>query len=161
MDPAWIYAVIRQESAFRADARSPVGALGLMQMMPATGQQIAQDLQDAVDTPNLRQPETNIRYGAHYLRRMLERLQDNPTLATAAYNAGPNKVMQWLPADHPVPADIWAETIPYRETRAYVQRVMEYAAVYRHLLGLEGDPKTTLGTRMKPVLPPEPDRQAG
>lgn len=161
MDPAWIYAVIRQESAFRADARSPVGALGLMQMMPATGQQIAQDLQDAVDTPNLRQPETNIRYGAHYLRRMLERLQDNPTLATAAYNAGPNKVMQWLPADHPVPADVWAETIPYRETRAYVQRVMEYAAVYRHLLGLEGDPKTTLGARMKPVLPPEPDRQAG
>ena len=161
MDPAWIYAVIRQESAFRADARSPVGALGLMQMMPATGQQIAQDLQDAVDTPNLRQPETNIRYGAHYLRRMLERLQDNPTLATAAYNAGPNKVMQWLPADHPVPADVWAETIPYRETRAYVQRVMEYAAVYRHLLGLEGNPKTTLGARMKPVLPPEPDRQAG
>ncbi len=161
MDPAWIYAVIRQESAFRADARSPVGALGLMQMMPETGQQIARDLQDAVDTPNLRQPETNIRYGAHYLRQMLERLQDNPTLATAAYNAGPNKVMQWLPADHPVPADVWAETIPYRETRAYVQRVMEYAAVYRHLLGLEGDPKTTLGARMKPVLPPEPDRQAG
>ena len=59
--------------------------------------------------------ETNIRYGAHYLRQMLERLQDNPALATAAYNAGPNKVMQWLPADHPVPADVWAETIPYRK----------------------------------------------
>ncbi|QQS55387.1 MAG: transglycosylase SLT domain-containing protein [Candidatus Competibacteraceae bacterium] len=161
MDPAWVYAVIRQESAFRADARSPVGALGLMQMMPATGRQIARDLQDAVDTPNLRQPETNIRYGAHYLHRMLERLQNNPILATAAYNAGPNKVMQWLPADHPVPSDVWAETIPYRETRAYVQRVMEYAAVYRYLLGLGGDPKTILGAGMKPVLPPEPDRQAG
>lgn len=161
MDPAWVYAVIRQESAFRADARSPVGALGLMQMLPATGQQIARDLRDAVDTPNLRQPETNIRYGAHYLRQMLERLQNNSILATAAYNAGPNKVMQWLPVDHPLPADVWAETIPYRETRTYVQRVMEYAVVYRHLLGLEGNPKTTLSAGMKPVLPPEPDGQTG
>ncbi|MCP5159568.1 MAG: lytic transglycosylase domain-containing protein [Gammaproteobacteria bacterium] len=162
LDPAWIYAIIRQESAFQADARSPVGALGLMQMMPATGRQIARDLQDTVDIPDLRQPETNIRYGTHYLRRMLERLQDNPVLATAAYNAGPNKVAQWLPTGgHPIPADIWAETIPYRETRAYVQRVMEYAAVYRHLLGLEEDPTTTLGERMKPVLPLASTGQAG
>jgi soluble lytic murein transglycosylase len=154
LDPAWVYAVIRQESAFRADARSPVGALGLMQIMPATGRQIARNLQDVVDTPNLLQPEINIRYGAHYLRRMLARLQDNPVLATAAYNAGPNKVAQWLPSDNPAPADVWAETIPYRETRAYVQRVMEYAVVYRHLLGLEEDSTPILGARMKPVLPP-------
>ena len=102
--------------------------------------------------PPLLQPETNIRYGVHYLRRMLERLQDNPVLATAAYNAGPNKVAQWLPARAAVPADVWAETIPYRETRAYVQRVMEYAAIYQRRLGLS-EPEPTLSARMKPVLP--------
>jgi soluble lytic murein transglycosylase len=161
VDPTWIYAVIRQESAFRADARSPVGALGLMQLMPATAQQIARDLQDVIATPNLRQPEINIRYGAHYLRRMLERLQGNPVLATAAYNAGPNKVVEWLPVNDPIPADVWAETIPYRETRAYVQRVMEYAIVYQHLLGLKEDSTITLEARMKPVLPLENTGQAG
>ncbi|MCB1919457.1 MAG: transglycosylase SLT domain-containing protein [Candidatus Competibacteraceae bacterium] len=154
LDPAWVYAVIRQESAFRADARSPVGALGLMQLMPATGRQVAQDLQDPANKIDLRQPETNIRYGVRYLRRMLERLQGNPALATAAYNAGPNKVIEWLPVHDSVPADVWAETIPYRETRAYVQRVMEYAIVYRRLLGLQED-STTLSARMKPVLPLE------
>ena len=154
LDPAWVYAVIRQESGFRPAARSPVGALGLMQIMPATGRQIAQELQDvaAAADPPLLQPEINIRYGVHYLRRMLERLQDNPVLATAAYNAGPNKVARWLPARTAVPADVWAETIPYRETRAYVQRVMEYAAIYQHRLG-SPEPAPTLGARMKPVLP--------
>jgi soluble lytic murein transglycosylase len=160
LDPAWVYAVIRQESSFRPDARSPVGALGLMQLMPATGRQIARELRDAADPPDLLQPETNIRYGVHYLQQISQRLQDNPVLATAAYNAGPNKVAQWLPAGAPVPADVWAETIPYRETRAYVQRVMEYAAVYRHLLGLEGS-ETTLGARMKPVRPPEATGSTG
>ena len=161
LDPAWVYAVIRQESAFRSDARSPVGALGLMQIMPTTGEQIARELPDVATAPDLLQADVNIRYGVHYLRRMLERLQGNPILATAAYNAGPNKVAQWLPTGEPVPADIWAETIPYRETRGYVQRVMEYAAVYRHLLGLDGDSATTLGAGMKPVLPLAPDGQAG
>ncbi|HOW77234.1 MAG TPA: transglycosylase SLT domain-containing protein [Candidatus Competibacteraceae bacterium] len=156
VDPAWVYAVIRQESSFRSDARSPVGALGLMQIMPATGRQIARELRDA-DPPDLLQPETNIRYGAHYLQQILQRLQNNPVLATAAYNAGPNKVMQWLPSGDPTPADVWAETIPYRETRAYVQRVMEYAAVYRFLLGLQ-DSETTLSARMKPVLPESANR---
>ena len=152
LDPAWIYAVIRQESGFRPAARSPVGALGLMQIMPATGRQIAQELQDAVADPPLLQPETNIRYGVYYLRRMLEQLQDNPVLATAAYNAGPNKVARWLPARAAVSADVWAETIPYRETRTYVQRVMEYAAIYQRRLGAP-EPELTLGARMKPVLP--------
>ena len=73
-------------------------------------------------------------------------------LATAAYNAGPSKVARWLPARAAVPADVWAETIPYRETRAYVQRVMEYAAIYQHRLG-SPEPTLTLGARMKPVLP--------
>lgn len=153
IEPAWVYAVIRQESAFRPEARSPVGALGLMQLMPATGRQIAQELQEpASDEPSLLRPDINIRYGAHYLRRLLNQLQDNPVLATAAYNAGPNKITQWLPAAAAVPADLWAETIPYRETRAYVQRVMEYAAIYQRRLGAV-QPEPTLGSQMKPVLP--------
>ncbi|CDH44426.1 transglycosylase SLT domain-containing protein [Candidatus Contendibacter odensensis] len=161
VDPAWVYAVIRQESSFRPDARSPVGALGLMQIMPATGRQIAQELRDvSADNPPLLRPDINIRYGVHYLRQILERLQDNPMLATAAYNAGPNKVAQWLPARDTVPADVWAETIPYRETRSYVQRVMEYAAIYQRRLGAQS-PETTLGARMKPVLPPEATRPNG
>lgn len=153
LDPAWIYAVIRQESGFRPTARSPVGALGLMQIMPATGREIARDLRDAAaDDPPLLQPDVNIRYGVHYLRRILERLQNNPVLATAAYNAGPNKVARWLPARAAVPADLWAETIPYRETRAYVQRVMEYTAIYQRRLG-SPEPELTLSARMKPVQP--------
>ena len=158
-DPAWVYAVIRQESSFRPEARSPVGALGLMQIMPATGRQIAKDLQEASATPDLLQPDVNIRYGAYYLQQIMQRLQNNPVLATAAYNAGPAKVAQWLPNNEPLAADVWAETIPYRETRAYVQRVMEYTAVYRFLLGLQGA-ETTLGARMKPVLPEATGRAA-
>lgn len=148
---AWIYAVMRQESSFRPDARSPVGALGLMQIMPATGQQIARDLQDTAPL-NLLRPEINIRYGAYYLQQIMQRLQNHPVLATAAYNAGPNKVLQWLPTNAPIAADIWAETIPYRETRAYVQRVMEYAAVYRFLLGAQ-DTQASFSAQMKPILP--------
>lgn len=153
LDPAWVYAIIRQESGFRPSARSPVGAVGLMQIMPATGRQIAGELRDgAADDPPLLQPDTNIRYGVHYLRRMLDRLQDNPVLATAAYNAGPNKVARWLPTSAAVPADVWAETIPYRETRAYVQRVMEYAAIYQRRLDAP-EPQPTLSARMKAVQP--------
>ncbi len=161
LDPAWVYAVIRQESSFRPDARSPAGALGLMQLMPATGLEIARQLQDGnSDASVLLQANTNIRYGVRYLHQILDRLQDNPMLATAAYNAGPNKVMQWLPARDPVPADIWAETIPYQETRSYVQRVMEYAAIYNQRLGTP-EPDHKLDSRMKPVQPAEAARPAG
>ena len=159
LDPAWAYAIIRQESSFRAEARSPAGAVGLMQIMPATGRDIAQDLRDATATPDLTRADLNIRYGAHYLQRLLGRLQNNPLLATAAYNAGPNKIAQWLPARDSMAADIWAETIPYQETRSYVQRVMEYTAIYTQRLGAQA-PANRLGSRMKPVLPMEP-RSAG
>ncbi|HRD66266.1 MAG TPA: transglycosylase SLT domain-containing protein [Candidatus Competibacter sp.] len=155
LDPAWVYAVIRQESGFRSDARSPAGALGLMQLMPATGLQIARELRDeATDASVLLRTDTNIRYGVQYLQRMLERLQNNPVLATAAYNAGPNKIAQWLPARTPVSADVWAETIPYQETRSYVQRVLEYATIYAQRLSLP-EP-VSLGARMRPIQPAEP-----
>lgn len=153
LDAAWVYAIIRQESAFRPDARSPVGALGLMQLMPDTARDIARQSADASDgNPEaLLAPETNIRLGARYLRHVAGRLQDNPLLATAAYNAGPSKVTQWLPERDPIAADLWAETIPYQETRGYVQRVLEYAVIYGRRLG--ASPELPLASRMKPVLP--------
>lgn len=157
INPAWVYAVIRQESSYRATARSPVGALGLMQLMPATGQEMARLLGDnnGGTPPLLLQPEINIRLGVRYLQKILADLQNNPLLATAAYNAGPNRVARWLPTTAPLPADLWAETIPYQETRSYVQRVLEYAAIYTHRLGLPQSP-LLLGAWMKPVQPPKP-----
>ena len=110
------------------------------------------------DAAILLQPEFNLRYGSQYLRQILGQLQDNPLLATVAYNAGPNKVRQWLPTRAAMPADLWAETIPYRETRLYVQRVMEYAAIYNNRLQA---PIMTLTARMKPVLPDRAAEAAG
>ncbi len=131
VDPAWIYAIMRQESIFQPDARSRAGALGLMQLMPATGRQVARELNTPLGRGGaLYLPETNIRFGAYYLRSMLNDLQSNPLLATAAYNAGPNRVRSWLPDQGSIDADLWAETIPFAETRRYVQRVLEYAMVY-------------------------------
>lgn len=152
IDPAWIYAVMRQESIFQSDVKSPAGALGLMQLMPATGQRIARDLQLSLpDNYALLQADTNILLGAHYLRYALDKLQGNPLLATAAYNAGLEAVTQWLPNQGDQEADLWAETIPYEETRTYVKRVMEYATIYQQRLGQSTD--GSMKTRMKPVQP--------
>jgi soluble lytic murein transglycosylase len=142
---------MRQESLFQPDARSAAGALGLMQIMPGTGRKIAADL-------NLHLPgsyalfnvDTNIQYGTYYLRYTLNQLQGNPVLATAAYNAGPNRIQDWLPQQTMLDADIWAELIPFDETRNYVRRVMEYAAVYEWRLGR---PQSSMRNRMVRVLP--------
>ncbi len=136
IDPAWVYAVTRQESLFQADARSGAGALGLMQILPTTGQTIAGELGVSWGgNHSLLQAPTNLRFGTYYLRRSLDRLQSHPLLATAAYNAGSSRVVNWLPQQAPMAADVWAETIPYYETRDYVKRVMEYAVVYDWRLG--------------------------
>jgi soluble lytic murein transglycosylase len=164
LDPAWVYAVIRQESTFRATAHSPVGALGLMQLMPATAQELARQAGDSVDKipEGLLQADANLRLGSRYLQKLLQRLQNNPVLATAAYNAGPNKVMQWLPTQTTLAADIWAETIPYQETRSYVQRVLEYATIYTYRLGTtQPNLPRGLGLRMKPIQPTGPNPDAG
>ncbi|MEE4376936.1 MAG: transglycosylase SLT domain-containing protein [Candidatus Competibacteraceae bacterium] len=154
VDPAWVYAVMRQESLFRADARSAAGALGLMQIMPATGQQIAEQLRlGEFKRVDLLVTDTNIRYGVHYLSRILDRLQNNPVLATAAYNAGSFRVLQWLPEQKPIATDRWVETIPFFETRSYVKRVLEYAVIYAQRL--ENKSHFTVAQR-EWVLPAEP-----
>ncbi len=132
LDPAIIFGLIRQESMLDKNARSAVGALGLMQIMPETGQQIARTLHESWQAESsLLNPDVNIKYGAFYYKQLLNRFDGHFALATAAYNAGPNRVAKWLPIDRPVPADIWIETIPYKETRKYVTSVLFYTIIYQ------------------------------
>ena len=132
LDPAIIFGLIRQESMLDKDARSAVDARGLMQIMPETGQQIARSLNESWQSENsLFNPDINIKYGAFYYKQLLNRFDGHFALATAAYNAGPNRVVKWLPYDRSVPADIWIETIPYKETRKYVTSVLSYAIIYQ------------------------------
>jgi soluble lytic murein transglycosylase len=131
-------AVARKESAFMPDAYSPVGARGLMQLMPRTARYIAQ--KEKLPKPNfsdLFDPSVNVTLGTRYLKQLLDEYQGNTVLATASYNAGKHKVLKWLPEQDPLPADIWIETVPYRETRAYIKNVLAYQQIYRTLLGQE------------------------
>lgn len=132
-----IYAIARQESAFMHDVRSPAGALGLMQLMPATGRETAASMGMRITNSDLLVPETNIAIGARYLAGLLKDFEGNRILAAAAYNAGPNRVRQWLQrtAAAPVPFDIWIETIPYGETRNYVESVLTYSVIYGFRMG--------------------------
>ncbi len=159
LDMAWVYAVIRQESAFMRDARSRVGALGLMQLMPATARQVARHQLEIKPPPRRRllEPSLNIRLGSAYLRELKEQLEDNPVLATAAYNAGPHRVNRWLPKEG-LEADIWVELIPFNETRKYLRRVMSYTVIYDKRLGRE---PRRLKERMKPVASLADQRVAG
>ena len=136
LDPSWVYAIARQESAFNPDARSPVGAMGLMQLMPATGAQTARQVGIALpgDSALLR-PDVNVRLGSHYLAQMYESFGFHRALASAGYNAGPGRVRQWLRSRPASPLDVWVETIPFRETKQYVQNVLLYSHIYSRLLG--------------------------
>lgn len=125
-----IWSIIRQESAFNAYAISRTGARGLMQLMPATADEVAQDNDLAEEGYDLFDPATNIRLGSLYLESMLDRFNQNYAIAAAAYNAGPHRVSQWLEQRPFVEPDIWIETIPYYETRRYVQQVMAFIVVY-------------------------------
>lgn len=138
IDAAWAFAVLRQESAFVPDARSPAGALGLMQLMPATARMVAKGLNMPLkNTDNLLLPDINIRLGTAYLRTGLDRFAANPMLATAAYNAGVGRVRQWVPESGTVSAELWVENIPFKETRDYVRRVMAFTVIYQYRLGGE------------------------
>ncbi|GAB6060516.1 transglycosylase SLT domain-containing protein [Desulfonatronum parangueonense] len=151
LNPAWVYGVMRQESMFMEDVGSSAGALGLMQIMPQTGKRIAGWHGEQLSNSRLLlQPDRNIRYGTTYLRRQLDDLQNHYALATAAYNAGQHRVKGWLPRETDLPADVWVETIPFNETRNYVERVLCYTAIYEHRLGKS---PTRLSARLAPVRP--------
>lgn len=135
LDPAIVLGVMRQESMLDSRAESAVGAMGLMQIMPRTGRQIAGEIkQTLASESSLFDPGINIRLGAYYFKKLLKRFGGHVAVAAAAYNAGPAKVAAWLPVSIPVPADIWIETIPFKETRKYVSSVLAYAIIYQHRL---------------------------
>jgi soluble lytic murein transglycosylase len=140
LEDALILSVIRQESGFDHTAISRAGARGMMQLMPATAQQIAKGLSEPYSKSRLlTDPGYNIRLGGGYLGQMLKRFDGSAPLALAAYNAGPHRVVRWVreygdPRIGEIDMLDWIETIPFSETRNYVQRVLESVPVYRHLL---------------------------
>ena len=139
-------AIIHAESAFRTEALSPAGAQGLMQLMPATARWVAKriGLKD-YSSASITDMDTNVTLGTHYLSIVYSDMGNDPVLASAAYNAGPGRARKWR-ADGPLEGAIYAETIPFNETRDYVKKVMSNAVYYNTLF--EGKPqslKSTLG----------------
>ena len=125
--------IARRESAFNPEARSPVGARGLMQLMPGTAEDVSDRYGFKPPTPEeLYQPESNIRLGSRYIREMIDRYSGNRLAAVAAYNAGPGRVDRWL-REAPREFDLFVESIPYRETRDYVQAVLAYRVIFASL----------------------------
>ncbi len=135
LDEAWVFGLVRQESRFIADARSHAGASGLMQLMPATAKWVA----DKLGMTSFRQTlvndlDVNISLGTYYMRYVLDLLDNQPVLASAAYNAGPGRARAWR-ADEEMEAAIYSETIPFNETRDYVKKVMSNATFYARMFG--------------------------
>jgi soluble lytic murein transglycosylase len=149
IDVAWVYGLIRQESRFIMDARSSVGASGLMQIMPATGRWIAKKMgAGEFRTEQLKDRDTNLRFGTFYLKSVLDDLDGSPALASAAYNAGPGRSRAWRATlTVPVETAIFAEMIPFTETRDYVKKVLSNATYYGALIsGKPQSLKARLGT---------------
>ena len=156
LDKAWVYGLIRQESRFIRDARSGVGASGLMQVMPATGKWVAAKigLDNFVHTM-LNDLHTNITLGANYMKMVLDNFEGSQVLATAAYNAGPGRSRTWRGRlDAPMEGAIFVESIPFTETRGYVRNVMANATNYASIF--EGKPQS-LKARLGTITP----RQGG
>lgn len=135
IDPSWAYGLMRQESRFVSAARSHVGAGGLMQIMPNTAKLVAQKMGETYNPAALTNTNINIRYGTYYLSMIQSQLSGNPVLATAGYNAGPNRARRWQPEFQSIASDQYTESIPLHETRDYVKKVMTNAAHYGVLLG--------------------------
>jgi soluble lytic murein transglycosylase len=161
LDPAYVYGLIRQESRFVTDARSGVGAAGLMQVMPATARWTANKLGMRGFNPDqLHDRDTNIAIGTGYLKLVLDDFGGSMPMAAAAYNAGPSRPRNWR--NGPVlEGAAWAETVPFTETRDYVKKVVSNATFYAALLS--GQPqslKARLGTiGPRDMAQPEPNRE--
>lgn len=146
LDEAWVYGLIRQESRFQNYARSNVGASGVMQVMPATAKWIAKRMKVREFQPGMiHKLDTNLQFGTFYLRHVLDNVNGQALVATAAYNAGPSRAKRWV-GTQPLEGSIYAETIPFSETRDYVQKVLGNAYFYASRLGLKLQPlKQRLG----------------
>ena len=152
MDMAWVYGLIRQESRFVMQAKSHVGASGLMQLMPATARFVAKKMGLGKLLPEqINETNTNIALGTNYLNMVLTDLGGSQALASAAYNAGPGRPRAWRASlTRPVEGAIFAETIPFNETRGYVKNVLSNATYYAALF--EKKPQS-LKTRLGVVVP--------
>lgn len=155
-DPWLLMAVARRESAFNPQARSAAGALGLMQLLPGTARDMARASGQPLEmAQQLFDPATNVELGSRYLAHLLDRYGGNRVLALAAYNAGPSRVDRWLDESN-APFDVFIESIPFHETREYVQAVLAYRVIFsRHgpdnrLVALLGERET--GRPYSPVL---------
>ena len=148
IDVAWAYAIIRRESSFMPDAASHAGALGLMQVMPGTARYLTKK---KVKRKTLFNPNKNVELGTQYMRYLMDKMDNNPILVTASYNAGWRRVKQWQPEKDNMPLDLWIETIPYKETRNYVKAVLAYQQIYsQHLGGTENLFKALATMEMQP-----------
>jgi soluble lytic murein transglycosylase len=135
-DPYLVAALIREESVYDPRAVSPVGAMGLMQIMPDTGRRIARTVGLADFTiDQLFVPEVNLRLGVRYLEDLLDRFAGNTAYAVAAYNAGPEAVVRWIENNPPRSIEEFIEEIPFAETRWYVKRVLRSLWEYQTLYG--------------------------
>jgi peptidoglycan lytic transglycosylase len=135
-DPALVWAIMREESAYRARVSSPAGALGLMQLMPPTAGRVAGELGlSGFVTERLFDPETNIRLGTYYLRSLIERFDGSRPLAIASYNAGPEAVGRWVEKESEMKPDAFVESVSYGETRRYLRRVLRSYRMYQLLYG--------------------------
>ncbi len=130
----WVWSIMRAESLYKSDVISPVGAKGLLQIMPYTGRNLARLAGDPEnEAPNLIDPETNIRLGSQYLARLKQKFKGSLPLAAAAYNAGPHRVEGWLVNFGHLETDEFIEHIPFLETRNYVKKVVRNHTFYRRL----------------------------
>ncbi len=153
INPAWVYGIMRRESAFDPKIVSSARAKGLMQILPSTAKRVAKKLGiKSHKTSDLLIPEKNARIGAAYLSQMLNRFDGNYVKATASYNAGPHRIPKWLP-DFPISAARWIESIPFNETRNYVRAVMSYTTIYDHKLNYKNKRNLRLSQRLQMVTP--------
>lgn len=135
LDPAYIYAIIRQESAFHPEIVSSVGARGLMQMMPRTAKHISRHYRIPYQhEKQLFTPHKNIELGTIYLSHLSKIFEQHPVLIAAAYNAGPQSVHRWIKQNPTQNMAIWIETLPWKETRNYVKNIVAFQTIYQHRL---------------------------
>ena len=152
IDPAWVYGLVRQESRFMQDIRSHAGAIGLMQIMPATARYVARRIGLAgFSRESMTEVPVNLRLGTEYLRMVSDDQDSRSLLASAAYNAGPQRVRRWRAAlARPLDARIFVETIPIDETRDYVEKVLFNASIYGNLM--QGG-SVSLHAALDPITP--------
>ena len=136
MDEYIVYSIMREESRFQKDVRSPANAIGLMQLLPSTARLVAREVgMSGFNTEMLNIPRVNIELGIYYFKKVLDMFNGDIHLALASYNAGPNRAEDWLILFPNLPKDEFVEEIPFRETRNYIRRILRSYGAYKAIYG--------------------------